>query len=159
MPGLSEDPTSTLADGSLYSDSRGDGHSRVADNRSGSVKVLTRAHILDAIARSDDDGQTLVFSNRGLGDVGEAGADALSQVGKGEKEYLHECKILRCVNSWYSKWVVTDGGFSRIALVGNTLSSLPMAFARLSRLRYLTLRSNSFSVLPEVVSVTRSRNV
>ena len=41
----------------------------------------------------------------------------------------------------------------RIALVGNRLASLPTAFAGLSRLRYLTLRSNAFSVFPEVVSL------
>lgn len=42
---------------------------------------------------------------------------------------------------------------SRIALVNNALSSIPMSFARLSRLRYLTFRANSFSVFPEVASL------
>ncbi|KAL5529674.1 hypothetical protein ACEPAG_5659 [Sanghuangporus baumii] len=96
--------------------------------------VLTKALILDAIARSIDDGCTLDLSNKNLVDVGEAGAEELAQVGRGE-DLLDECRILR------------------IALVGNYLSSLPMSFARITRLRYLTLRSNSFTVLPEVLTV------
>ncbi|KAL5532690.1 SOG2 [Sanghuangporus sanghuang] len=102
--------------------------------------VLTKALILDAIARSIDDGCTLDLSNKNLVDVGEAGAEELAQVGRGE-DLLDECRILR------------------IALVGNYLSSLPMSFACITRLRYLTLRSNSFTVLPEVLTVMPSLEI
>ncbi|KAI5117433.1 hypothetical protein M0805_007004 [Coniferiporia weirii] len=105
-----------------------------------SGNVLTRAHILDAIARSADDGCTLNLSNKNLVDVGGAGVDALAEVGRGG-DPLDECRILR------------------IALIGNCLSSLPMSFARLSRLRYLTLRSNSFSVFPEVLTTMSSLEI
>lgn len=40
---------------------------------------------------------------------------------------------------------------NRIALGYNRLATLPMAFALLSKLRYLNLKSNSFSVFPDVV--------
>lgn len=39
----------------------------------------------------------------------------------------------------------------RLALASNRLATLPMAFSLLSHLRYLNLRSNSFSAFPEVV--------
>lgn len=102
--------------------------------------VLTKAHILDAILRSKDDGRTLDLSNKNLIDVGEAGAEELAQVGRGD-DLVDECCILR------------------IALVGNNLSSLPMTFAHLSRLRYLNLRSNSFSVFPEVLTLMPSLEI
>lgn len=63
-----------------------------------SSNVLTRAHILDAIARSNDEGYTLDLSNKNLVDVGEAGAEALAQVGR-EDDLLDECCILRCASS------------------------------------------------------------
>jgi hypothetical protein len=40
----------------------------------------------------------------------------------------------------------------RVALGYNRLATLPTAFALLSRLRYLNLQNNSFSVFPDVVS-------
>ncbi|KAH8116899.1 RAM signaling pathway protein-domain-containing protein [Phellopilus nigrolimitatus] len=105
-----------------------------------SSHVLTKAHVLDAIARSSDEGCTLDLSNKNIVDVGEAGADELAQIGRGQ-DLVDECRVLR------------------IALVGNILSSLPMSFARLSRLRYLTLRSNSFSVFPEVLTTMPSLEI
>lgn len=41
----------------------------------------------------------------------------------------------------------------RIALGHNRLTTLPTAFALLSRLRYLNLKSNSFSVFPDVLTL------
>lgn len=40
---------------------------------------------------------------------------------------------------------------ARIALGNNHLTTLPMQFAMLSRLRYLNLKGNCFTVFPEVV--------
>lgn len=56
--------------------------------------VLTREHILDAIARSSDEGCTLDFSNKKLVDVGDAGVDDLIQLGKAD-DVLDECQVLR----------------------------------------------------------------
>lgn len=39
----------------------------------------------------------------------------------------------------------------RVALGYNRLATLPMAFAFLTRLRYLNLRANCFTVFPDVV--------
>lgn len=58
--------------------------------------ILTKAHILDAIARSTDNGCTLDLSNRNLTDVGETGAEELAQVGR-DGDLVDECRILRCV--------------------------------------------------------------
>lgn len=41
--------------------------------------------------------------------------------------------------------------YVRIALAYNRLTTLPMAFALLSRLRYLVLRNNNFSTFPNIV--------
>ena len=57
--------------------------------------VLTREHILDAIARSSDDGCTLDFSNKNLVDVGDAGVDELVELGRVDDGQLSECRVLR----------------------------------------------------------------
>ena len=41
----------------------------------------------------------------------------------------------------------------RIALAYNRLTTLPMAFALIARLRYLVLKNNNFTVFPHVVRV------
>ena len=46
---------------------------------------------------------------------------------------------------------------SRIALAFNRLTTLPMALALLSRLRYLVLKYNNFVVFPDVVRGTLSQ--
>ncbi|KLO14651.1 hypothetical protein SCHPADRAFT_903067 [Schizopora paradoxa] len=96
-------------------------------------KALTKTQIEDAIARSKDDGCTLDFSNRELSEIGELAAEQLSLVRTGEEDDEESCIL-------------------RIALVGNNLSTLPRTFALLSRLRYLTLRSNAFTEFPEVLT-------
>lgn len=40
---------------------------------------------------------------------------------------------------------------NRVALGYNRLATLPMAFTFLSRLRYLNLRANCFTIFPDVV--------
>lgn len=42
---------------------------------------------------------------------------------------------------------------NRIALAYNRLTTLPMAFAVIARLRYLVLKNNNFTVFPHVVRV------
>lgn len=57
-------------------------------------QVLTREHVLDAIARSSDEGCTLDFSNKNLVDVGDAGVDELVELGRSD-DVLDECRVLR----------------------------------------------------------------
>lgn len=58
--------------------------------------VLSKTHMLDAIAHSTDDGSTLDFSNKNLVEVTQAGAEELAELGKGD-DLLDECRILRYV--------------------------------------------------------------
>lgn len=54
-----------------------------------------------------------------------------------------------------TKGLTQSSAFQRIALGYNRLATLPTSFALLSRLRYLNLRNNSFSVFPHVVRLQR----
>ena len=72
-----------------------------ASTSASETHVLTREHILDAIARSTDQGCTLDFSNKKLVDVGDAGVDDLIQLGKAD-DVLDECQVLRWVVSFLS---------------------------------------------------------
>ncbi|KAH9951890.1 RAM signaling pathway protein-domain-containing protein [Amylocystis lapponica] len=99
---------------------------------------LSRDHITEALSKSPDNGGTLDLAHKGLTDVGESGAEELATVGQ------------------------EDGGDStvvRIALAYNRLTTLPMAFALLSRLRYLVLKNNNFSVFPDVLTVMPSLEI
>ena len=93
------------------------------------------------------------FSNKSLVEVTESGGEELAQLGR--DDMLDECRILR-----YARDVIVVIAHNselfllpRIALAGNRLTSLPSTFSLLTRLRYLTLRSNSFTVFPEVASL------
>ncbi|KAL0947467.1 hypothetical protein HGRIS_013573 [Hohenbuehelia grisea] len=93
-------------------------------------------HISDALLRSPDDGATLDLTKQNLTEVGESGAEELATIGRNEDE---------------DESIVT-----RVALSHNQLTTLPRAFALLSRLRYLNLRSNSFTVFPDVLTMMPS---
>ncbi|TBU65619.1 RAM signaling pathway protein-domain-containing protein [Dichomitus squalens] len=101
---------------------------------------LTRDHITDALAKSPDGGATLDLAYKGLTDVGESGAEELATVGHDEQ-------------------TGTESSVVRIALAHNRLTTLPMAFSLLSRLRYLVLKNNSFTVFPDVLTVMPSLEI
>lgn len=114
---------------------------------------LSHVHIADALQQSPDSGATLDLTHKNLTDVGESGAQELATIGR-EDIVEDESSVLRydvhpfTQEHIYSLLVVF---FDRIALGYNRLATLPMAFALLSRLRYLNLKNNSFSVFPDVV--------
>ncbi|KIP08145.1 hypothetical protein PHLGIDRAFT_389074 [Phlebiopsis gigantea 11061_1 CR5-6] len=93
--------------------------------------LLTREHITGALKKSTDNGATLDLAHKSLTDVGEDGAAALANIGQRLEGDMHD-KV------------------SRIALSHNRLATLPMAFALLSHLRYLSLKGNSFTVFPDL---------
>ncbi|KAI8998457.1 RAM signaling pathway protein-domain-containing protein [Trametes punicea] len=101
---------------------------------------LTRDHITEALAKSPDGGATLDLAYKGLTDVGESGAAELASVGQ-EREADTESTIVR------------------IALSHNRLSTLPVAFSLLKRLRYLVLKNNNFSVFPDVLTIMPSLEI
>ncbi|TFK91250.1 hypothetical protein K466DRAFT_583015 [Polyporus arcularius HHB13444] len=101
---------------------------------------LTRDHITEALAKSPDGGATLDLAYKGLTDVGESGAEELATVSQ-DDESLTESPVIR------------------IALAHNRLTTLPMAFSLLSRLRYLVLKNNSFTVFPDVLTVMPSLEI
>ncbi|KAF7353640.1 Leucine-rich repeat-containing protein SOG2 [Mycena venus] len=89
-----------------------------------------RAESRNAVVASTDRGATLVFLKQNLTDIGEEAAAELAGLGR-------------------------EGGtlVERIALGQNRLTTLPTAFALLSRLRYLNLKNNSFAVFPDVLTL------
>ncbi|RPD66340.1 hypothetical protein L226DRAFT_566785 [Lentinus tigrinus ALCF2SS1-7] len=101
---------------------------------------LTRDHITEALAKSPDGGATLDLAYKGLTDVGESGAEELATVGQDDES-------------------ITESPVIRIALAHNRLTTLPMAFSLLSRLRYLVLKNNSFTVFPDVLTVMPSLEI
>ncbi|KAF8580905.1 hypothetical protein K439DRAFT_1414926 [Ramaria rubella] len=105
----------------------------------GPAASLTHSDIAQAMLDSPDEGCTLDFSHKNLGDVGETGAEELATIGIND---VHdECTVLR------------------VALGYNRLATLPMAFALLARLRYLNLRANCFTVFPDVLTVMPSLEI
>ncbi|KZT11311.1 uncharacterized protein LAESUDRAFT_747064 [Laetiporus sulphureus 93-53] len=100
--------------------------------------ALSNKHIMEAIARSSDNGATLDLAHKDLTDVGESGVEELATVCRDAKG---ECGVIR------------------IALAYNRLTTLPMALSLLSRLRYLVLRNNNFSVFPDVLTVMPSLEI
>ncbi|KZT28456.1 hypothetical protein NEOLEDRAFT_1129232 [Neolentinus lepideus HHB14362 ss-1] len=95
---------------------------------------LTHVHITEALLRSPDKGATLDLSHKGLTDMGESGVEELATIGREDL-------------------VEDESSVERITLGHNHLTTLPMAFALLSRLRYLNLKSNNFIVFPDVLTV------
>ncbi len=113
--------------------------------------TLTASDIADALATSLDAGQTLDFSNRNLVDVGEVGAEELAKIGR-EVDLAEDSPLQRYALARIPGYPGLISRFlRRLALASNRLATLPMAFSLLSHLRYLNLRSNSFSAFPEVV--------
>jgi hypothetical protein len=117
---------------------------------------LTEEHIAEALANSPDNGGTLDFTHKGLTDVGEDGAEHLATVGRNDC-LTEESSITRCALLPRR----ADGPQAepcprfRIALGYNRLATLPTAFALVSRLRYLNLKNNNFSVFPHIVCPAR----
>ncbi|KAI0256779.1 RAM signaling pathway protein-domain-containing protein [Lactifluus subvellereus] len=101
---------------------------------------LSHIHISEALLKSEDNGATLDFSHKGLSDVGEYGAEQLATIGR-EDSMEDESSVLR------------------VTLASNRLATLPMAFALLSRLRYLNLKNNCLTVFPDVLTVMPSLEI
>lgn len=56
---------------------------------------LTHADIAQAMLDSPDEGSTLDFSHKNLGDIGETGAEELATIGT--NDHSNECTVLRYV--------------------------------------------------------------
>ncbi|KAG7086559.1 hypothetical protein E1B28_002507 [Marasmius oreades] len=97
---------------------------------------LSHSLIQDALHYSPDKGATLVFTKKNLTDIGGAAAEELATIGMEPPE--------------------DESRVQRIALNYNRLTTIPMEFALLSRLRYLNLKGNCFSVFPDVLTLMHS---
>ncbi|KAI6129080.1 RAM signaling pathway protein-domain-containing protein, partial [Pisolithus croceorrhizus] len=101
---------------------------------------LTSEHVLEAIQQSLDNGATLDFTHKSLTNVGEDGVQYLACAGRNQS-------------------LPEESSISRITLGYNRLTTLPTAFALLSRLRYLNLKNNSFSSIPDVLTAMPSLEI
>jgi hypothetical protein len=68
---------------------------RQGPSSSTSTTSLNHEHIYEALLRSEDNGETLDFSHKGLTDVGEYGAEQLATIGR-EDSMEDESSVLRC---------------------------------------------------------------
>jgi hypothetical protein len=120
-----------------------------------STSSLNHVHISEALLKSEDNGTTLDFSHMRLTDVGEYGAEQLATIGR-EDSMEDESSVLRCAFplSACHNDISQISPTVRITLASNRLATLPMAFALLSRLRYLNLKNNCLAVFPDVVSTS-----
>ncbi|KAG9005245.1 RAM signaling network component [Tulasnella sp. JGI-2019a] len=100
---------------------------------------LNHARIAQARDASTDGGQTLDFSHFKVTQLTDEAVQELANIGRAEDD--------------------DEGVVTRIALVFNSLTTLPAAFALISRLRYLNLRSNLLSVFPEVLCTMASLEI
>ncbi|KAL1747512.1 RAM signaling pathway protein-domain-containing protein [Schizophyllum fasciatum] len=94
--------------------------------------ALSLAVILEALGTSPDHGATLSFSRMNLSEVPANAALELAELGADSASDQRPVE--------------------RLALGYNKLSALPGQFVRLSQLRYLNLRSNSFTEFPRVLT-------
>ncbi|KAF9453247.1 hypothetical protein P691DRAFT_793050 [Macrolepiota fuliginosa MF-IS2] len=101
---------------------------------SNSSNSLNHEHIIEALDRSPDGGETLVFSKLDLTDISVDAAEELAT--KVDANGL--------------------GVVKRIALGNNRLTTLPTELALLTRLRYLNLKHNSFSSFPRALTLVQS---
>ncbi|KAF7305008.1 Leucine-rich repeat-containing protein SOG2 [Mycena kentingensis (nom. inval.)] len=96
-------------------------------------ELTTTINIAEAVAQSADGGATLAFLKKNLTDIGEDAAEELATLGRESPD--------------------DESLVERLALNHNRLTTLPTAFALLSRLRYLNLKRNSFTVFPDVLTL------
>ncbi|KAL1661704.1 RAM signaling pathway protein-domain-containing protein [Schizophyllum commune] len=102
------------------------------DSWQSSDGVLSLAVILEALGTSPDHGATLSFSRMNLSEVPANAAIELAELGADSNSDQHPVE--------------------RLALGYNKLSTLPSQFVKLTQLRYLNLRSNSFTEFPRVLT-------
>ncbi|KZV86539.1 hypothetical protein EXIGLDRAFT_774500 [Exidia glandulosa HHB12029] len=104
-----------------------------------STIYLTHELISKALRSSNDQGQTLDLSHLDLTEVTDANARDLAGAAVSPED--------------------GDSDVLRVALGYNRLMALPKAFIALTRLRYLNLRSNLFSIFPVVLTAIPSLEV
>jgi hypothetical protein len=119
------------------------------DGGVGSSQGLSRQVVEHALLVSPDKGETLNFSHQNLSHVGEEGASELASLRKDEEQ--EQSSVSRYFCLIYSLKVILLKLIFSIALSYNRLATLPMAFSLMGKLRYLNLRSNLFTSVPDVV--------
>ncbi|KZT44081.1 hypothetical protein SISSUDRAFT_1039351 [Sistotremastrum suecicum HHB10207 ss-3] len=94
--------------------------------------ALAHSHVSQALLTSPDGGQTLDFSHKNLTEIPENSVKELLAAGRNDAD--------------------DSNAVLRIAFNYNRLRTLPLSFYLLGKLRYLNLRSNSFTTFPEVLT-------
>ena len=83
----------------------------------GLATSLTHADIAQAMLDSPDEGSTLDFSHKNLGDIGETGAEELATIGT--IDHSDECAVLRyvlvlCTNLSHVNSITTESHWALI---------------------------------------------
>ncbi|KAF8201642.1 hypothetical protein BJ912DRAFT_946014, partial [Pholiota molesta] len=98
------------------------------------LKALTSDQIAEAVNRSPDNGVTIFLSKLGISDIGPYEAEELCNAG--QQGFQEE-----------------GSSVERLALGNNRLSTLPLEFELFTRLRYINLKHNIFTIFPDVLTI------
>ena len=108
-------------------------------------------HIAEAQQKSTDNGATLDLSYKNIGQIDEEVAQELVALGQSNSKDDTSSTVSRCVPLNSTLYVVSVQTSYRLALGFNRLTALPAAFALLTHVRYLNLKGNAFTSLPDPV--------
>lgn len=113
---------------------------------------LSSDHISEAQQKSTDNGLTLDLSYKNIRQISEEVAQELVALGRSNSKEDISGPVSRCVVS-DSTCVSYDLTSRRLALGFNRLTALPTAFTLLTNVRYLNLKGNAFTSIPDSVGV------
>lgn len=117
---------------------------------------LSSDHIAEAQQKSTDNGATLDLSYKNIRQIDEEVVQELVALELPSSNEDAFGPVARCVlfDSTYELLAYTS---YRLALGSNRLSALPAAFSLLTHVRYLNLKGNAFTSIPDPVRFALAR--
>lgn len=113
---------------------------------------LSPEHITEAQQKSTDNGATLDLSYNNIRQISEEVVQELVALGRSNSKEDVSSSVSRCVLLDLAP-VFLAWTSCRLALGFNRLTALPAAFAQLAHVRYLNLKGNAFTSIPDPVRI------
>lgn len=113
---------------------------------------LSPDHIAEAQQKSTDNGTTLDLSYKNIRQISEEIAQELVALGRSTSNEDTSSPVFRWGFS-DQMYVLPTQSSHRLALGFNRLTALPTAFALLTHVRYLNLKGNAFTSIPDPVGL------
>lgn len=112
---------------------------------------LSSDHIVEALQKSTDNGVTLDLSYKNIRQITEEVVQELVALWRSNSKDDTSSPVFRCALSGVTH-VFSAKTLHRLALGFNRLTALPTAFTLLTHVRYLNLKGNAFTSIPDSVS-------